>query len=258
MRQGIRVLKLYSIALALIAFAQVLEAQTKPVPSNWILTFAEEFNGTELEFPKWTAHDPWGRERPREVAAYVPEAAVVGEGLLRITAKKEHARYAGHEREYTSGFVATWGSFAQTYGKFEIRCRMPVGKGLEPKFWLVPLSGGEVPSVDVFDAIGSEPTRALFATRWGDEQTERSYSGGWPGPDLSRDFHTFAVEWDEAKIVWFIDGRERFRATEGVPHQPLCLAVNLAVGGLQARYPDNSTRFPAVFEVDYVRVYRKP
>jgi len=233
------------------------QTQSKSDAARWELAFSEEFDGRELAFPKWTPHDPWGRERPRESQAYVPAAITVSDGLLQITARREKGEYAGRVREFTSGFLATWGSFAQTYGRFEIRCRMPAAKGLEPKFWLLPLSGGDVPSIDVFDAIGSEPSRALFANRWGDDRTERSYSGGWSGPDFSGDFHTFAVEWDANAIVWTVDGKERFRASEGVPHQPLFLAISMPVGGLVAHYPDNATPFPATFSVDYVRVYRR-
>jgi beta-glucanase (GH16 family) len=150
--------------------------------------------------------------------------------------------------------MTTYGSFAQMYGRFEIRCRMPVGRGLEPKFWLLPLTG-EIPEIDVFDAVGSEPTKALFGNKWGDEKTERSYSGSYPVGDLSADFHVVAIEWDKEKIVWFVDGKERFRSVDGVPHQPMYLAISLAIGGLQARYPDEDTKFPAVFDIDYVRVF---
>jgi beta-glucanase (GH16 family) len=73
---------------------------------------------------------------------------------------------------------------------------------------------------------------------------------------MSDGFHIVAVEWDENRIVWTVDGTERFRSTTGVPHQPLYLAVNLAVGGLQAKYPDQTTGFPAVFEIDYIHVYQ--
>jgi beta-glucanase (GH16 family) len=249
-----RVKNMLRLAVPMFAFVAMSGAQSR---TEWTLTFSEEFNGTELEFPKWTAHDPWGKELPREAQAYIAEAVAVSDGRLRITAKRERARYAGRMRDYTSGFVTTWGSFAQTYGRFEIRCRMPAGRGLEPKFWLLPLSGGEMPSIDVVDVIGSEPSKVLFTNRWGDEQTERSYFGNWSGEDFSAGFHVFAVEWNEAKIIWSVDGKPRFESTEGIPKQPLCLGINLAVGGLRARYPDNATMFPAAFEIDYVRVYQK-
>jgi beta-glucanase (GH16 family) len=225
--------------------------------SNWTLTFSDEFAAPELAFPKWVPHDPWGHERNREGQAYVPAAIDVKDGIARITARREIARYDGRQREFTSGIMTTQGSFAQTYGRFEIRCRAASGKGLESKFWLLPTGSGEIPSIDIFDVIGSEPSNARFANRWGDEKTERSFSGSYQVADLSEGFHVVAIEWDESRIVWSVDGKERFRSTTGVPHQAMYLAINLAVGGLAAKYPDQSAPFPAVFEIDYVRVYQR-
>ena len=246
-------------ALLLIVTAASVFAQ-KPAAAapQWVMTFNDEFDGAELVFPKWAPHDPWGHERNREAQAYVPGAIEVRGGMAHIVASRAHARYDGHEREFTSGMMTTYGSFAQTYGRFEIRCRIPAGRGLEPKFWLLPVGSGELPSIDVLDALGSDPDKAVFANRWGDEKTERSYSGSYGVGDLSEDFHVVAAEWDMDKIVWFVDGKERFRSTSGVPHQAMYLAVGLVVGGVQARYPDESTVFPASFDVDYIRVYRRP
>jgi beta-glucanase (GH16 family) len=226
--------------------------------SHWILTFEDDFDGAELDLSKWAPHDPWGRERPREVQAYVPKAIELRDGAAHIAARRERAKYDGRDREFTSGTMTTYGSFAQMYGRFEIRCRIPAGRGLEPGFRLLPVASGEVPGIDVFDAIGSEPTRALFGNRWGDDKTERSFTGSYPAGDLSAGFHVVAIEWNKDKIVWFVDGEERFRSVDGVPHQPLYLAINLAVGGLKARYPDESTTFPADFAIDYVRVFQRP
>jgi beta-glucanase (GH16 family) len=75
-------------------------------------------------------------------------------------------------------------------------------------------------------------------------------------PDLSAGFHTVAIEWDEKQIVWSVDGKETFASISGVPRQPMYLVVNLAVGGLTAKYPDSSAKFPAEFDVDWVRVYQ--
>jgi beta-glucanase (GH16 family) len=246
-----------ALGLFLLSAATAM-AQSQVKAPVWIPTFTEEFNQKELEFPKWSLHDPWGHARNRESQAWIPEAVQLHDGNARIAVRREPARYDGQNREYTSGIITTLGSFAQTYGRFEIRCRLPAGRGFEPKFWLLPVSSGEIPSIDVIDAIGSEPARARFATRWGDEKTERSYSGSWAAPDLSKDFHTFAIEWDKDKVVWFIDGKERFRSTEGVPHQPMYLSASVAVGGIEAGWPDSTTPFPAFFDIDYIRVCQSP
>jgi beta-glucanase (GH16 family) len=223
---------------------------------DWVLTFSEEFDGKELTFPRWTPHDPWGHERNREGQAYVPEAIEVKDGIARLVARRERASYDGRQREFTSAMITTFGSFAQTYGRFEIRCRVAAGKGVESKFWLLPVPSGEVPSIDVLDVVGSEPTRALFRNSWGDDKTERSYSGSSSVPDLSDRFHTIDIEWDEKRITWSVDGKQTFQSISGVPHQPMYLVANLAVGGLTAKYPDSSVRFPAEFDIDYIHVYQ--
>jgi len=242
-------------AVAAVLLAAGLCAQNKPA---WVPTFADEFDGKELDLGKWAPHDPWGLARPREVQAYIVDAITVKDGAAHITARHDHALYDGHEREYTSGMMTTYGSFAQMYGHFEIRCRIPAGKGLEPKFYLLPVPSKEIPSIDILDAAASEPAKALFGNTWGDERTERSYRGSYAVGDLSADFHTLAIEWDKDKIVWFVDGKERFRSVDGVPHQPMYLAVALVVGGAVAKFPDENTKFPAVFDIDYIRVYQSP
>jgi beta-glucanase (GH16 family) len=233
-------------------------AQTAGAQTNWTPTFTDDFNGSELDFAKWAPHDPAGQSHEREVQAYVPDAIEVHDGFAHISALRRRAEHDGQTREFTSGIITSYGSFAQMYGRFEIRCRIPGGRGLEPVFRLLPVPSGEFPSINVFDAIGSEPTKALFGNRWGDEKTERSFTGAYNVADLSADFHVVAVEWDKDKIVWFVDGKERFRSTDGVPHQPMYLAVGLVIGGLQAKYPDETTRFPARFTIDYIRVYQRP
>jgi beta-glucanase (GH16 family) len=127
---------------------------------------------------------------------------------------------------------------------------------VESRFWLLPVPSGEVPAIDVLDVVGSEPGKALFGNRWGDERTERSYSGSVAVKDLSAGFHDVAVDWDEKRILWTVDGKETFHSVSGVPHQPMYLAVSLVVGGTAAKYPDSTVRFPVTFEIDSIRVYQ--
>src|SRR5579863_7170170 len=173
---------------------------------KWVQTFADEFNGKELDLARWTPHDPFGHVRDRQLQAYAPEAVEVSGGQLHIVAR----RNSEDGREYTSGVISTFGTFSQTYGRFEIRCRVPAGRGLRPGFMLLPVPLGTLPAIDVFEAIGSTPSKLFFANHWGTEQTERSFGDSFTGPDLSTGFHTIAVEWDRERIVWFVDGKEKF------------------------------------------------
>jgi beta-glucanase (GH16 family) len=242
--------------LLLIFIAPLLVAQ-KP-DANWVLTFADEFNGKDLDLARWAPHDPFGQVRDRQLQAYSLEALEIAGGQLHIAATRHTVpvRYDGKDREYVSGVISTFGIFAQTYGRFEVRCRIPRGKGLRPGFLLLPVPLGPLPEIEVFQSVGNSPSRVYFANRWGTEQTERSFGDSFNGPDLSVGFHTLAIEWDSDKIVWFIDGKEKFRSVDGVPHQPMYLLLDLAVGGNLAKSPDSSTALPALFDIDYVRVYQ--
>jgi beta-glucanase (GH16 family) len=65
------------------------------------------------------------------------------------------------------------------------------------------------------------------------------------------------VEWTQQAIVWYLDGVEKFRSGQGVTQQPMYLLVNLAIGGNWPVPPDQTTIWPASFDVDYVRVYTR-
>ncbi|RLD70683.1 MAG: hypothetical protein DRI98_07290, partial [Bacteroidetes bacterium] len=82
-----------------------------------------------------------------------------------------------------------------------------------------------------------------------------------------RDFHTFALEWEEGKLRWYVDG-ELFQSlgtgmwySSSAPYpapfnKRFHLLINLAVGGNWPGNPDGSTVFPQDLVVDYVRVYQ--
>ena len=225
---------------------------------GWKLTFDDEFDGVGLDVKKWNPNDPWGRERNNELQAYVTNAFEVKGGVLRIVAEKQASFYDGKPREYTSGMMSTYGKFSQEYGRFEIRCRVPKGKGMWPAFWLLPEPLGWPPEIDVLEIIGHEPNKVYMTHHFRDDDDKHgSHGGSWSGPDFSAGFHEFAVEWSPQSVVWFVDGQERFRSEKSIPHGRMYLLVNLAVGGDWPGSPDTTTPLPAAFEVDYIRAYQR-
>ncbi len=77
------------------------------------------------------------------------------------------------------------------------------------------------------------------------------------GPDFTKSYHTYAVDWQPNEIVWYVDGVERFHVTENVPSVPMYILANLAVGGDWPGNPDATTPFPSYMDIDYIRVYQK-
>jgi beta-glucanase (GH16 family) len=216
---------------------------------GWTLKFAEECDGTALNFAKWSPHPP-GKLILGGVQTWVPNAVEISGGECHIFARRTAAGY-------TSAILTTFDTFAQTYGRFEIRFRIPAGRGLEPLFQLLPVPTGDTPSIDVMNATGGEPSKALFANHWGDAHADRDYTGSYQVADLSVGFHIITVEWNEDEIAWSVDGADRFHSYDGVPHQPLYLAVSLGVGTVKAGEPDSQTKFPAALDIDYIRVFAR-
>lgn len=247
-----------SLILTSLLIPTALWAEDKLERPGWKLTFDDEFKGTNLDLEKWTPADPWGRERNQELQAYVKDAFEVGDGFLHDKAEKRQAFYAGKQRQYTSGMMSTYGKFSQKYGRFEIRARIPKGKGMWPAFWLLPDPLAWPPEVDVLEILGHEPNKVYMTHHFRDQQRHHgSHGGSFTGPDFSADFHNYAVEWSSNSIVWFIDGVERYRSDKNIPQTKMYMLVNLAIGGDWPGSPNESTQFPADFAVDYIRVYQR-
>ncbi len=190
----------------------------------------------------------------RESLGFEPFAAT--DGVLSISAvrvSRQTARRMWGYR-YASGLIATRESFSQTYGYFEMRARLPKGRGLWPAFWLLPESGDWPPEIDVLEHLGREPTiiNVGLKTGAGDD-------GGVlrvEVPTATSAFHSYGVLWRREDVAWYIDGVEvRRMPTPEDMHSPMYMLVNLAIGGAWAGAPDRNTIFPAIMEVDYVRAY---
>ena len=174
-------------------------------------------------------------------------------GLLEIQATplpRRFSRVAGDLR-YSSGLINTQPSFSQLYGYFEMRALLPVGKGLWPAFWMLPADLSWPPEIDVMESIGD--AGKVYVTA----HSNAAKGHGGEASVTPGVFHTFAVSWDERQLVWYVDGVAVERQTTPADmHKPMFLLANLAVGGNWPGDPDATTRFPAVYAIDYIRAYR--
>jgi beta-glucanase (GH16 family) len=194
-----------------------------------------------------------------ELQAYVPEAVSVQDGILRLEARPQPTRYRGATQPFVSGTLTSHGKFSFCFGLIEIRAKIPSAAGLWPAAWLLPESLAWPPEIDVFEFRGQEPTRVLMTHHWRTADGHHRYSSQhFEGPDFSRDFHTYALEWMPDRLVWSVDGVVRHQSSEHVPATPMYLNIALAVGGTFPGSPNEATHFPAVLEVDWIRVLGLP
>ena len=227
-------------------------------PETW---FFEEGNGSQYGIPGWGNN---------ELQWYLPDSAQLEGGALKIEAREETV---GSYR-YTSARINTRDRFAFRYGRIEARMRLPGGQGLWPAFWLLPqddtyggwAASGEIDIVEAVNLGGSGGNDIHGTIHHGGVAPDNLSSGvEYLVPRNAQDeFHTYAVEWDNGAIRWYVDDvmyatQNSWFSTGGefpAPFaQPFYILFNVAVGGSWPRSPDSSTAFPVTMEVDWVRVY---
>jgi beta-glucanase (GH16 family) len=264
-----------------LVFCSTLYAQ-RPTPNasnDWQLIWSDEFNGKALDATKWNVLT---REQSKhdELQYYVPDEVYVENGHLRI---RSRVRDYGNMK-YTSGRLDTSGKFSPVYGRYEIRGKMPNGKGMWPAYWLYPQNrdyameylmskaveeGKEryIPEyrpwyseIDIMEFLGHEPTIMYGTSHYQTFKGERkSVSGKWTGDvDFTKDYHIFTLDWEPDSMRWYIDGKLYYKTVTGIPHTPHYLIINTAIGGGWPGTPDSTTVFPQFHDVDYVRVYQRP
>jgi beta-glucanase (GH16 family) len=225
------------------------------VVSNFHTRFA--YDGGRQDFlPK---NGEWQRYRMRE------NHRIEGDALLLVARERDGWRNGGFE----SGLVRT--KFAQKYGYFEARIRLPKGRGLWSTFELLPARAVWPPSITVMTAVDNRPDARLTSYHFltpardgaGDDKTKLDRWGGYPSQvDLADDFHVYAVEWTESRVIHYVDGTPvadrpfRWVTPEGEDPGPAEALIHLAVGGDWPGPPMEATDFPAALAIDYLRIYR--
>ncbi len=244
---------------------------------DYELVWADEFDGSAVDPSKWEFQlgdgsqfgiPGWGNN---ELQWYTANNATVANGVLTIQAREESVG----PFNYTSSRLRSLGRGDWTYGRFEMRARLPVGQGMWPAFWLFSSdpsiygTWAACGEIDIMESSGGNPEQ-IFGTI--------HYGGTAPGNELSgsstrlptgtaTDFHEYAIEWLDDEIRWCLDGklyatRTDWYSTGGPYPAPFDvdfhLLLNLAVGGNFPGDPDGSTVFPQNYVIDYVRVYQQP
>ena len=155
----------------------------------------------------------------------------IADSVLTIRAERlpVDLRETLHGQLYSSGCITTERSFAQQYGYFEMRARVPLGKGLWPSFWMMPLRDAWPPEIDVFEASGSRPGKMHFAAR--DPGDKKGVSSDWVSVGRPADgWQTYACEWTADAIRFIVDGKLQFSVNGHKVHEPMYLLANLALG----------------------------
>jgi beta-glucanase (GH16 family) len=224
----------------------------------WIPTFVDEFDGTAVDPSKWSNGFGWGDTAGNFQAWCDPAANVVVHGaLVQWVDQIPHG-----DKPYSGACLHTKNTFSQLYGYWEARIRVPYGRGLWSAFWGKPASEEWPPELDVEEIGGAAPGTVIMSAHWRDETGHRMTNQRYQGAGFSDDFHVFGAEWSPEGTIWYVDGVERARITDGAAEMaakgPFYALLNMQVGLGGAIAADATTPFPAYQLVDYVRIWERP
>lgn len=240
---------------------------------TWDLVWADEFEVKGLPDP-----DKWGYEvgyvRNNELQYYTEkrkENARVEDGVLIIEAHKDdNADVPDAIYGYTSASLHTRDIATWTYGRIEVRAKLPDGIGTWPAIWTLGVNIDEVGwpacgEIDIMEHVGFQ-TGVIHANIHTQDYnhvlgTGKGSSVYIPKPD--EDFHVYAVEWFADRLDFFVDDRLYFtyeNENTGVdtwPYDaPHYLILNLAIGGSWGgQHGVDEKMFPTTYLIDYVRVF---
>ncbi len=244
-----------------------------PVDKNWAFEttpmWEDNFNGTGVpDATKWgydVGGSGWGNN---ELQYYTGSGnASVSGGNLVIEAKKEN----NSGREYTSARMVTKGKGDFLYGRFEVKAKLPKGRGTWPAIWMLstdqqygnwPASG----EIDIMEEVGYDPNKIHSSVHTSAYNHTRNTqkTANKIIPDATDVFHIYRIDWTPYAIRSYIDGVQYFEFInegKGFTVWPFDkkqhLLLNIAVGGDWGGVQGvDNTIFPAKMQVDYVRVYK--
>ena len=253
-------------------FSRKISNTTEQSKEKWSLVWSDEFDYKGLpDVNKWsydTAGNSWkwGNNEAQFYTKARLKNAEVRDGNLFITAVKED--YKGSK--YTSARLITRMKGDWKYGRFEIRAKLPSGRGMWPAIWMMPTEDtyGGWPSsgeIDIMENVGFDPYVILASSH---TESYNHLQGTQKNnkitiADCYDAFHLYALEWEANEYRIYVDDKLYFTfKNEGTGYKvwpfdkPFHLLLNVAVGGNWGgqKGVDDSI-FPQSMVVDYVRVY---
>ncbi|WP_108123986.1 glycoside hydrolase family 16 protein [Saccharospirillum mangrovi] len=230
------------LVTAAVALSACKPSPYHPIDKDWRLVWDDEFIGASIDPAKWGfEQNCWGGGN-NEQQCYTdrPVNAYVKDGALHIRAQREDFTGSAETEDsaaydpnvtrtlpYTSARLRSLHKGDWTYGRIEVRAKLPQGQGTWPAIWMLPSDyeyGGWAASgeIDIMEAVnlkaqsdaeGAEPgqpeSRVHGTLHYGRAWPENVYSGtayDMAGDNPADDFHHYALEWEEGEIRWYVDG----------------------------------------------------
>lgn len=244
-----------------------------PMPGNWKVTFEDDFNGTTLDTNRWTLPAKPVKSIWDQQSVDAASNAYVEDGCMKIRFEKP-ATPPMPGRKYLTCVVRTLNKFAQRYGYFESRMKLPTTMGMWPAFWMMPDRGRDTKpdwlrnhtgqgamEVDIMEhLVRFGPFRYNIAMHWDGYQKDHKSIGTeniYFQPDKDG-YVTSGLLWEPGKMTFYCNGRVvGVWQNARVSNVPAYLKYTMPMGGWGTHGYVDESKLPAYFLIDYVRVWQK-
>ncbi|ARV16823.1 glucan endo-1,3-beta-D-glucosidase [Polaribacter sp. SA4-12] len=240
---------------------------TKPVQGTSYtynnLVWEDDFNTDGApDATNWTydlGAGGWGNGELQTYTDTADNAKVEG-GSLIITAK------ADGSGGYTSARLKSQGLRKFTYGRIEVKAKLPAAAGTWPAIWML---GSNFPTanwphcgeIDIMEQTGADKNTTLGTCHWFDtaSSSNASYGETTAVADASSEFHLYTVEWTDTAVKIYLDDVKFYELANSADlpfNADFFLILNVAMGGSLGGTVDAAFTEDTM-EIDYVKVYQE-
>ena len=268
-----KIITVLILSLLISCNTSIKKSKKDIIENSYSLIWSDEFNQKDLrvDSSKWfmeTIAPNNGSWYNNELQHYTDriDNAFVSDGTLKIIAKKEKYTHSGTTQDYTSARLNSKVSF--TYGKVEVRAKLPSAKGSWPAIWtlgsnLETVGWPGCGEIDIMEQLFEDFEMIQCALHTPDTHGDNTILKQVNVTNVTQNFHIYGMEWSAEKIDFFIDDNYYFtyqpelKTPGNWPYfNDQYILLNIAMGGsLGGSIDPNYTEDQ--MEVDYVRVYQK-
>ncbi|MFD2914506.1 glycoside hydrolase family 16 protein [Psychroserpens luteus] len=225
------------------------------------LVWSDEFdtngapNAANWTYDLGNGTDGWGNQ---EVQIYTntSENVIVEDGFLKITAKADGS-------SYTSARIKSENLFEFTYGRVEVRAKLPASIGTWPAIWSL---GADYETntwpgcgeMDIMEQTGQDKNRVLSTVHHPAVSPGAGDGSSVVLTTSTTEFNNYTMEWTPDTIT-FLVGDTIIHTVANTPDLPFesdfFLILNIAMGGTLGGTIDSGFTEDTM-EIDYVRVYQ--
>ncbi len=245
-----------------------------PIPDGYTkLIFNDEFDYEGLPDPRYWGYEV-GYVRGGEMQYYTEaraENAYVTGGCLNLTVRNDNwVDDSGKSHAVTSASVTTQDKVKFTYGRIDVRAKVPSVLGSWPAIWLMPNDSryGAWPNsgeIDIMESVGHAKDIVYFTAHCAEQNGgSNAYHKSSYVANCHTEFHTYSLIWNEKRLEWLVDNKRKFAVMNNAPtwrgwpyNFDFYVILNYAFGGSWGGQQGvDLTALPSTFQIDYVRIYQ--